>query len=387
SFREAAALYAGAKRAVLIFGRSILRSRDGYRNALHLADLALLSGHAVKPGSGLLALAEKNNELGAAEMGGAAEYLPGLLPAKTKGHTLVEMIDAAARGEIRALYLVGEDPLRSLPQKKVKEALRNLELLICQDLFMSESAELAHIVFPAASYAEKEGRFTSQEGEIQKFYKAIEPVGLSKPDWALFSILSRKMGASAGAGVETATALLLKNPPYKNVDEIWKEITMGMPQGYPRPDEKGVTAKIASYVQKGIDRARYALPAAEGPANGHFNLQVGQVLFHSGKMSTYADGLTALLPKELLLIHPDDARRLGVEEGETVELSAGGAEPGVRVPVKFSKKIGKGTLFFPEHFGEGIRKLAPLEIDPTTGVPYGERGRVTLSKIAAAVPS
>lgn len=382
AFRQAAALYAGAKRGVMIFGRAILRSDEGYQNVLHLAELAMAAGQVGREGTGILALAEENNEAGAAEMGGAAEYLPGLIPAVKKGHTLIEMIDAAARGEIKALYLVGENPLRSLPQKKVEEALRKLDLLICQDLFMSETGALAQVILPAASYAEKSGHFTNHEGEIQKIHKAIEPIGNAKPDAMIFSIVAKKLELMSGSNGDAPHYKLFH---YKTPDEIWREIMMSMPAKWPVPPSQQIAEKMAVYSRKGSTVQAGAAPrGSESGSNGAFHLQIGQILFHSGKMSTYASGLMTLFPKEAVLIHPDDAERLGLEEGEAVSLSMEGASSGVTVPVKLSKKLAKGTLFFPEHFGLEVKKLLPLTIDPTTGVPYGDRGKVTLTK--AAVP-
>ncbi|MFQ5950064.1 MAG: molybdopterin-dependent oxidoreductase, partial [Nitrospiria bacterium] len=379
AFRETGGIYAAAKRGVMIFGRAITRSEEGYQNVLKLADLAIAAGQVGRPGTGILSLARENNEYGAVEMGGAAEYLPGLRPIDTdkKGHTLVEMIDAAARGEIKALYLVGEDPLRTLPQKRVEEALRQVELLICQDLFPTGSTALAHILLPAASYAEKEGRYTNHEGEIQKGRKAIEPIGNAKPDWMIFSILAKKLEEKGGLHHYR----LLH---YKTPDEIWREIVTTLPGRWPNVSMEEVSAKMASFLDQ--DARRYPVPGPRPERQkGDFDLQIGQVLFHAGRMSTYASGLNALLEKEVVLIHPDDAERLGIEEGEEVALNGEGGVRGVSVPVKFSKKLSEGTLFFPEHFGLEIKKLLPLKVDPTTGVPYGDRGRVTLAKVSAPV--
>ncbi len=361
AFKEAAALYASAKRGVLLFGRAITRNKGGYENVCRLSELAVLSGQVGKPGAGILPLAEENNEQGAVEMGGAAEYLPGLIPVSEKGYTLTEMIDAVERGEIKALYLVGENPVRSLPQKGVEEAFRRLDLLICQDMFPTETGSLAHVLLPAASFAEKEGRFTNQEGEIQKIRRAIYPVGNSKPDWQIFSLIAQKMGRADFS--------------YKTSDEIWKEAIVAMPGNSASPGQ--IASKVAAYSQK--ERREYAIPAPVA-ANGSFDLQVGQLLFHSGRMSTYADGLNLLFPKEAVLMNPEDAETLGIQEGEVVLISSeSGADLGV--PVKFSRKLALGTLFFPEHFGLNIRRLLSFSLDPDTHVPYMDHGKVLLKKV------
>ncbi len=371
TFKEAATLYANAKKGVLLFGRAITRNKNGYENVCRLSELAILSGQVGKSGAGLLALAEENNEQGAVEMGGVTEYLPGLVPVSEKGYTLTEMMDAAEAGEIKALYLVGENPLRSLPQKGVEETLRRLDLLICQDLFPTETGSMAHILLPAASFAEKEGRFTNQEGETQKIRSAILPVGNAKPDWKIFSLIAQKMGRADCA--------------YKTADEIWKEAVAAMPKGWPSSDQ--IESKIAAYSQK--ERKGYDLPApvaAAGAANGSFDLQVGQLLFHSGRMSTYADGLNLLFPKEALLMNPDDAEKLGIQEGEVVLISSGDeGDADLDVPVKFSRKLSSGTLFFPEHFGLQIRRLLSFSLDPDTNVPYIDHGKVILKKVPVPV--
>ncbi|HIE64551.1 MAG: NADH-quinone oxidoreductase subunit NuoG [Nitrospira sp.] len=380
TFREMGTLYAGAERGVIIFGRAITRCEEGYQNVLKLADLAIAAGQAGQAGKGILPLTKENNEFGAVEMGGGSEYLPGLQPTDParKGHTLVEMIDAAIRGEIKALYLVGENPFRSLPQKKVEEALSKLELLICQDLFPSEVSSLAHIVLPAASYAEKAGRFTNLEGEIQKGRKAIEPVGNSKPDWEIFSLLERKL---AGNLADPSQSQKLQ---YLTVDEIWREIVTTLPASWPKISDEGILEKMASHIGDGS--RSYVLPnPPEDKEEGVFDLFMGQVIFHAGRMSTYAPGLTTLLEKEIVLIHPDDAESLDLQEGEEIELKVSGSDPGVMVPVKFSKKLSEGSLLFPEHFGMEMKALLPLTVDPTTGVPYGDRGRVILSKVSVSV--
>lgn len=358
----------------MIVGRGIIRGGEGYQNILRLSELAILAGQVCRSGTGILPLAMENNAFGAIEMGGVPEFLPGFQSnlSDKKGHTLLEMLDAAERGEIKALYLVGEDLLRTLPQKKVKAALQNLELLICQDLFPSETTAMAHIVFPAASYAEKMGRFTNQEGEIQKVRKAIEPIGNAKPDWMIFSILSKKLK-------EKTDLPYMKLIGYQSPDEIWKEIVMALPPGWPVRSYDIISQNITSYAKEAHVTFRPLSPAA---SNGSFHLHVGQSLYHAGKTSTFAIGLTKLLDQEMILMHPDDAERLDFEDGEIVALSGENGNDSIRLPIKYSKKIGQGSVFTPEHFGTAVKKLLPLTIDPTTHVPYGERGKVKLSKIS-----
>ena len=358
SLNEIARLYAEANAGVLIVGRAILKARDGYQNMMNIADLALLSGQVAKEGAGILALADRSNDVGAADV----------FPLTNGSGPLAARVglDAVERGEIRALYVVGANPFRSLPQKRVQEALAKLDLLICQDLFLTETAACAHIVLPAASFAEQEGRYTSQEGEIQKVRKAIDPIGNSKPDWTIFESISEKMQKPFG---------------FKSTGEIWKEMVASMP---PPEGPEGITSHITAYCEIPRTFAQPTPPLSKGSADA-FHLQVGPVLFHSGKLSTYSDGLNVIFPKEVVFINPDDAERLEMAEGEVIEIRANAdscANTAVQVPVALSKRIAQGTLFFPEHFSLDIKKFLPLDIDPTTYVPYGNHGVVKISKVS-----
>ncbi len=366
AIEEMATLYAQGSRAVLIFGRAITRNVGGYQNSVNLANLAILAGKG--DGARLLVLAKESNEIGAIEMGGASEYLPGLVPATKRGKSLVEMIDAAESGEIKALYIVGENPLRSLPQKNVKQVFLKLDLLICQELFLTETAVEADVVFPAASFAEKSGRVTNQEGETQKVRKAIDPIEGAKPDWTVFSLIAEKLGTPL---------------PFKSSEEIWKSVVMTLPSGSMAASSGGVQAAMAAYcsVARGLE---VPLVQDAGLQKGQFYLQIGQSLYHSGKLSTYADGLNMIQDHATVSIHPDTAELLGITEGEVVELTVGGSA--ISVPVAFSRRLARRTLFFPEHFSMEIKKGFPLMIDPVTQVPYSDYGVVSLSKVAVPVP-
>ncbi len=372
-FQKAATLFRSAKRGVLIVGRSVLRGVEGYQSMLRLAELAVVSGQIGRPGCGILPLSKESNAFGAIEMGGVPEFLPGLQPndPENKGYTVLEMLDAAARGEIKALYLVGENPLRSFPQKKVAAALENLELLICQDLYPTETTALAHLVLPASSYAEQSGRFTNQEGEIQKLRPAIDPVGNSKPDWEIFSTLMGKLNAKEKTPYQ-------KLRTHVSADAVWKEAVMAMPQGWPtqksvKPEALSAYSGRLQVVWQGLEKMQ---------TEGLFALQVGQSLFHAGQMSTYAAGLTTLLDAPVILIHPEDADRLELDEGEMVQLSAEASKQVLELPIKYSKKIAEGTLFVSEHFSLTVKTLLPFVVDETTGVPSGDCGWVALSKVS-----
>ncbi|HEY6085103.1 MAG TPA: molybdopterin-dependent oxidoreductase, partial [Nitrospira sp.] len=203
------------RRVIVVAGQELLRSAGGYRTCVNLLDLLLLLGKLTLPGCGFAALAEENNDQGAVEMGAAAELLPGGcdladqdarsklnhlwrsdIPAAA-GATLTDMIGRARAGQIKSMLIVGENPVATLPPHlEVKEALQKLEFVVCQELFLTETASLAHVVLPAASSLEKAGTFTNSEGHVQAVRPVIAPIGDSRPDWEIFSALGVLLGAS-----------------------------------------------------------------------------------------------------------------------------------------------------------------------------------------------
>ncbi len=389
-FEAAALTYTQAQRAVILVGRDVLRSPGGEGMVTNLLDLQILTGHLRSQGSGLGCLAEANNEQGAVEMGAVAEYFPG--PAdlhdeerqavlaqvwgqavpRGAGATLPDLLDRARTGRIKSLFIVGENPLESLPpDANVTEALDALELLVCQELFLTETAKRAHVVFPACSAMEKNGTFTNTEGHVQPVRQSIEPLGESRPDWEMFSALSALMGHPI---------------EYGDVKEIFKEIR-GVIPGYgllgPAATPPKVNADVvAQYVRRGfkedVDR-RYALdPPAPAP-QGSMTLRLVQSLYHSGKYSTRAKGLMEIQGEGLLQINSDEARRLGIEEGRSVRLLNDCGQ--ATVSVKLNDRVPNAVAWFPEHFDESVRALFSLKVDPRNHVPEWKTTSVTIVNV------
>jgi formate dehydrogenase alpha subunit len=322
-------------------------------------------------------------------MGVAPEFLPGGMWASEqltrermgklwncelpvfKGATFPEMLEKIDRGEIKALYLVGEDPVGTLPESyRVKEILGKLDLLICQDIFLTETGAMSHILLPAAGYAEKEGTFTNHEGYVQKVRKALEPFIDRKPDWEIFALIAQSFEAPF---------------EYESSREIKREIMRAISGYYGERHSQAslqetVGRGVASYVTGGYEQGfsdRVVLPGyLEG--NG-FQLVMGQVLFHSGKLTKRSSALMQMASDPSLLIHPDDANRLGLQEGDKVRLSSPGGE--VKVGVKLSEKYPPGVVFYPEHLAEKpIRNLVQYNVDSVTGVPYYHTGPIHIEK-------
>jgi formate dehydrogenase alpha subunit len=284
---------------------------------------------------------------------------------------LLEMLDAARAGKLKAMLIIGENPARSLPASaKAADALEKLDLLIVQELFLTETARLADVVLPACSYAEKTGTFTNSEGFVQKVRPGLEPVGDSRPDWEILSALSVMMGYPL---------------EYGDAKEILKEIRAVIPGyrvlGATAEPARVDTQAVEQYVAGGFTEdlsARYSA-GAEPKTNGHrWSLAVGQTLFHSGTMSTKAQGLLELQHEGKLIMNQADAQRLGITEGDRVRLTSTSGE--ATVPVTMLGRIPEGTLFFPESFKEALASLPSMIPDPVTGVPYSKQLLVSVEK-------
>jgi len=389
SFAHMAASVAGGRRVVALAGQTLLRSQGGYGICLNLLDLLLLSGKLTAQGCGFAPLAEENNDQGAVEMGAVAELLPGALDLTDQdaraqmtrawkeelplsaGATLIEMIDRAQAGTIKSLFIIGENPVGSLPpQTGVKEALGKLDLLVCQELFLTETAALAHVVLPAASAMEKAGTFTNTEGHVQVVRPAIDPVGDSRPDWEILSALSVFLGAPL---------------EYGEAKEILKEIRAVIP-GYgslgPSPIPPSVDpAAVNRYVNEGYRHdfaTRYTLPARAVRPEGTVQLGLVQSLFHSGKLSTHSKGLLQIEPSGFLQMNPMDAARCALGTGDRVRLSNSRGE--FTTTVKVFDRVPEGLAWLPDHFAQEALRLFDCVIDPNTKVPSCRTVSVSVMK-------
>lgn len=389
AWREAARIFAHSKRAIIVVGQGVLRHPGGPGITTNLLDLLLLTGHHGRHGCGLATLAEENNDQGAVEMGAVAEFLPGPSdvtdrPARERltglwkeelpqgvGRTLTGILDEAKKGAIKALYVVGENPVGSLPSSSgAKEALQQCELVVCQELFMTETAALAHVVLPAASYAEKDGTFTNTEGLVQPVRRAIDTIGESRPDWEILSALSVLMGYPI---------------EYGDAKEIFKEIRSVIPDyallgPVPTPPKPDATV-VNQYLESGHadDLAnRYCL-TSRTLSEKSFTLVLSQSLFHSGKFSRRAKGLLEVEADGKLAVNSTDAATLNVVEGDRVRVANERGE--MIVIVTLRDRLPEGLVTFPEHFDEQALSLMPLTVDDRTGVPYYRSAHVKIERV------
>jgi formate dehydrogenase alpha subunit len=383
SLRDAAAIFAEAPRAVILCAEGIVRQPAGYQNVLKLIDLAWITGKLGRPGCGVSTVTEEPNEQGAVDMGVAPEFLPGLvsyddqamrerlsqawdasLPAVGTGARLMEILNRCRSGAIRALYVIGENPLATFPASvEVRAALDRLDLLVVQDPFLTETGRLAHAVLPACTYAEKDGTFTNLEGRVLRVRQALEAIGESVPDWQIIMAIANGLGCRWN---------------YESANDIQAEIMKLLPGYYNLGQPRKVVPTPDAYLADGYAAAvtdRYK-PQAPDPQRP-FTLIMGQILYHSGKMSTASPGLLKIAPNTgRLRMNSADMERLGLQDGALVRLISDRGS--LQLPVQPDHSVAPLSCFFPEHFNEPpVKDLLSVEVDTLTGVPAFKRTRVS----------
>jgi formate dehydrogenase alpha subunit len=392
SFIQAAKVLAAGRRVIVLTGQVLLRSERGYAGSLTLLDLLILTGKLDQPGCGFAPLAEENNDQGAVEMGAIAECLPGVCSADNAadrekfmhlwkremplavGASLVDMLRGAQAGSLKAMFIVGENPVASLPAPiRAENSLRKLDLLVCQELFLTETAALAHVVLPAASSMEKTGTFTNTEGHVQAVRPSIEPIGESRPDWEVFAALSILLGMPM---------------EYAESKDILKEIR-GAISGYtslgptplpPKVDPVAMDRYLSEGYQSADLTTRYRLIAPKSRPDGTLQIGFGQSLFHSGKLSTRSKGLLQLEDHGRLRINSVDAARFALMDGDRVRLCSTSGE--MTTEIKIMERVPQGTAWFPDHFGQAAVSLFECAVDPITHVPSFRTATVSMMKVA-----
>jgi predicted molibdopterin-dependent oxidoreductase YjgC len=394
--RAAARTYAQNKPAAILYAMGITQHTTGTDNVKSCANLAMLTGNMGIPGGGVNPLRGQNNVQGACDLGGLPNVYPGYqvvtipeLKAKFEeawgveglsgelGLTVTEMMNGAESGEVRALYIMGENPMLSDPDiNHVRHCLEQLDFLVVQDLFMTETAELADVVLPGASYVEKEGTFTGTDRRIQRVRLAIEPLGESKPDWEIICLLAQQMGAHGfdfTSPAEVMDEIAETTPIYGGVsyDRLEEEAFLQWP--VPTFDHPGTP-----YLHKGrFSRGRghfnpiHFQEAAELPDEEYpFILTTGRMMFqfHTGTMTRRTEKLEQEAPEPYVEIHPDDAQRIGLNGADRVRVTSRRGE--IEVAVLVTSTIRPGVVFIPFHYAEGAANvLTNAALDPIAKIP------------------
>jgi formate dehydrogenase alpha subunit len=399
--RAAARLYATASRAAIVYGTGITQYATGTNGVGALANLALLTGNIGRKGGGIYSLQRANNGQGACDMGTLPKFLPGYqsvadaqarerfekcwgasLPAEA-GLTTLEIIEQVKEGKIKGMYIMGENPVLSFPNSRlITEILTSLDFLVVQDMFLTETAKLANVVLPAASFAEKEGTFTNFEGRVNRVRKAIEPIGESLPDWEIVVRLADKMGYPL---------------PFSSLQDVMSEIEELVPSyetytDYEKQDELayGETGRTSGRpLLKGFARfspTEYTPQAGERKSDYPFTLLTGGTLYHfgTGTRSSRARRLRKFSPQSFVEICESDARKLAVTDGEEVKVISAVGE--VTTTVKITDTLCKGMLFMPFSFPETqVNDLFDIVLNPETKEPSLKACSVKIEKISRSV--
>ncbi|MCJ7606212.1 MAG: molybdopterin-dependent oxidoreductase, partial [Dehalococcoidales bacterium] len=309
-------------------------------------------------------------------------------PGLTAGKTLTEIIPAAHEGEIKAIYLMGENPSLSDPDSKhVREALQKLELFIVQDIFLNETAQLADVVLPACSFAEKDGTFVNTERRVQRVRKAIEPVGDSQPDWWIACQIAKRMGAK-GFEFEDASQIMDEiadlTPSYGGISfaRLEKE-TVQWP--CPTPEHPGTPILHSKTFSRGkgyFMPLEYRPPAEMPDENYPLILTTNRSLFHyhTGTMTRKVKGLNTFRSEELVAISPQDASTLNINDGDTVRVSS--RRGSVTARVRVTESSPEGTIAMTFHYAETpTNELTNPAYDPKAKIPELKVSAVRVEKM------
>ncbi len=392
---KAARAYARAGTAAIVYSMGITQHVSGTDNVTACADLALICGHIGKKGTGILPLRGQNNVQGACDMGALAEFYPGYgkvgdpdaagrmqslwgakkLP-ESPGLTATEMLEAAGEGKIKALYVMGEDPVNSNPDSsQVKKALEKLDFLVVQDIFMTDTAEHADLVLPAASFAEKEGSFTSTERRVQWVEPALLPPGKARADLDTLFGLAEKLGLDfpcrdAGKVMEEIAAAV---PAYGGMTKEKLKKGFGIIWPCPGPTHPG-TSVLHTERFKTPDGFARIIPVehrspAETPGPEYpFLLTTGRTVLHynAGSMSRRSKSLLKKEPELYVEINPADARTMEIREGNKLLLETRRGK--TEVIARLTERVGQGVLFMPFHF-PGTNALTAGSLDREAKIP------------------
>jgi formate dehydrogenase major subunit len=395
---SAAETIAAAETCVFGWTLGLTEHSHGTENVIAMANLAAITGNLGKPGTGVSPFRGQNNvQGGGGDMGPLPDNFPGYqdvadddIRAKFEdawdcdipeayGYYTTQMFLEADAGNVRGMYVIGENSALSEPGvNHAEETLANLDFLVVQDLFVTETAEYADVVLPACSFVEKTGTFTNTDRTVQMVKQVMEPKGNSRPDWKILQALAKRMG---------------RDWDYENTAEIMREINSLTPLyggvTHERVEEHGGlqwpcwnedhpgTTRL--YVEEfntdegtaNLQGIGYSEPAELPDEEYPFTLTTGRVLYqyHTGTMTHREEGIMQYTPSDFVEIHPEAAKDLGIETGEIVTVRSRRGE--IDVPAQVTDRVGRDTVFVPIHFAESaVNRLTDEEhLDPQAATP------------------
>lgn len=402
---KAARMYAQAEKAGIYYTMGITQHAHGTENVFSVANLALLTGNLGKESAGVNPLRGQNNVQGATDMGCIPNVYPGYqrvtIPAikqkfeglwnarlsEKEGLTAPEMLQAALQGQLKALYIMGENPVISDPDvTHTIKALKALSFLVVQDIFMTETSELADVILPSASFAEKSGTYTNTERRVQRVRRAVSLPGQAREDSDIIQQLSERLGYRMS--YSDAASI------FQEIGQAWESLA-GM--NYQRLDERGLQWPCpttehpgSAYLFKGgfprgkgrFTNVQYKRAHEEPDRSYPFILTTGRVLFqyHTGTMTRKISAINTHSPEAFIEINPEDAKRLEIHTNDKVTVTS--RRGSITLKAMVTKKTGPGLVFIPFHFKEAAANVltSSTALDPIAKIPSYKVSTVRIEK-------
>jgi formate dehydrogenase major subunit/formate dehydrogenase alpha subunit len=425
TIREVARAYATTKKAGIYYTLGITEHTTGTDNVYALSNLVLMTGHLGKRSAGMNPLRGQNNVQGANDAGATPVFLPGYQKVEDPevcaafsaawgveqkpepGLNLNEMMKAMSKGELRGMYLMGEDIVISEPNvARVEDAMNEMEFVVVQDIFFNESCRYADVVLPAACFAEKDGVFANSDRRVQRVRKAVDAPGEARADWQILADVMRRAGydqPEEEGPAEIYAEMAALAPKFAGISHERIEREGGLQWPVTSPD-----APSTEYLHKdGILRGKglfqavdYRPPFECADAEYPLVLSTGRTLYHynAGTQTRRSSGLTTKQPEGFVEIHPKTARHLGVSDGQLVDVVSRRGR--VRCRAMVSRQVRRNSIWMPFHFpeaqtnllttdagdavtGTGEYKVCAARIEPVTDSPGAKVFRGSYASTAA----
>ena len=402
----AAELYAKTEKAGIFYTLGITEHTVGTANVMNLANLGMITGHIGKPNAGVNPMRGQNNVQGSCDMGALPNSFPGYasvldeaakakfseaysvpMPDKT-GLRIPEMLDAAVEGKLKAMFVMGEDPaLTDADANHVRRALQSLDLLVVQNIFMTETATHADVFLPAALYAEKDGTFTNTERRVQRVRKAVDPPGECRPDWEIILDLAERLGYPM---------------PFSSPEEVFQEVSRlvptfggitwerienegGVQWPCPTPDHPGTQYLHQGRFTRGkglLQGIPFQPPAEIVDDEYPTLLTTGRMLYQYNISTRISASLEMLRPWELAMVNPEDAERYGFADGEMIRVSS--RRGSITTRIQITDRVAPGVTFMTFHYKESpVNELTNSAGDPVTKTAEFKVCAVKMEKLAA----
>ncbi len=416
---QAAEILATNKPMAVMWAMGITQHIVGVRNVMDLANLQMLLGNIGVPGGGVNPLRGQNNVQGACDMGGLPNVYPGYqavtleaarqkfenawgIPLSEKiGMTVTEMIPAAGDGSIRALYILGEDPVMSDPDSNhIRHCLESCDFIVLQEIFPSETAVFADVLLPGASFAEKTGTFTNTERRIQMVRSAIDPLGDARFDWQITSDLAKRILGSSSRKVGNGThaswdftdtseimdEIAALTPSYAGISQARLERGERLQWPVKGPDHPGTPILHVGQFARG--RGKFMpidhVPPAEMPDDDYpMLLSTGRVLYHwhGGEMTRRAEGLMEVYGQSLIEVNPEDATRLGLNGNQRVRVTS--RRGSIEAQAWVTERVPPGMVYANFHFPDAsANELTIAALDPVAKIPEYKVCAVKVESVA-----